>query len=108
MFKNLLNIASNERRTVTRGGQDTATSEEQKVVKVKFAHDIQALKDAGYSIANGECIELSLTAALELMPRDRRRVDAYKTLANYLQAAYGVSLIIVSRKNKKNNENDGI
>ena len=58
MFENLLQIVTGERSTVASCEQAKTAAEEHKVVKSKFMHDIQALKDAGYSLVAGEAIVL--------------------------------------------------
>ena len=60
MFENLIQIVTGERRIVTPSEQVKTDTNEQKTVKVKFAHDIQALKDAGYTLEDGENIVLRL------------------------------------------------
>ena len=83
MFKNLFQIVTGERSIVTSSEQVKTTAEEHKVVKSKFMHDIQALKDAGYSLVAGEAIVLDLKSALELMPRTERgwmRTRAWQTI----------------------------
>ena len=50
MFKNLFQIVTGERSIVTSSEQVKTTAEEHKVVKSKFMHDIQALKDAGFNV----------------------------------------------------------
>lgn len=100
MFKNLFQIVTGERSIVTSSEQVKTAAEEHKVVKSKFMHDIQALKDAGYSLVAGEAIVLDLKSALELMPRDRKRVDAYKSLADYLNKEFDCTLYVTSQKTK--------
>lgn len=65
--------------------------------------DIAALleKYSSLSLLTGLSISLTLKEALEIMPRERRRVDAYEGLKNYLKREYGIALIITSRKTKQ-------
>ena len=100
MFENLLRIVTGERSTVTPSEQAKTTAEEHKVFKSKFIHDILALKNAGYSLAAGENIVLDLKSALELMPRDRKRIDAYKSFTDYLNKEFDCNLYITSQKTK--------
>ena len=68
-------------------------------IPVKFKSDIDALeKKFGNPLPKD--IIMTLTDALELIPRDRKRVDAYKTLQKYLHER-GVNLVINSQKTKK-------
>ena len=80
---------------------NTAAKEQKKAVKTKFIHDVLALKNAGYKIEEGEEIALELKTALEIMPRDRKRVDAYKSLSDYLGRDFGCRLIVNSQKTRK-------
>ena len=100
MFKNLFQIVTGERSIVTSSEQVKTAAEEHKVVKSKFMHDIQALKDAGYSLVAGKAIVLDLKSALELIPRDRKRVDAYKSLTDYLNKEFDCTLYVTSQKTK--------
>lgn len=109
MFSSLIKIVTAERSLVTPSEPaetKTDATEEQKqtTVKYRFQHDITALKDAGYSLTPNTEISLSLKEALILLPRDRKRVDSYKSLANYLLKEYGVKLSINSQKTKQNED----
>lgn len=64
----------------------------------KYKKDIAALQE---KYGNGLSISLTLKEALEIMPRNRRRVDAYKGLKNYLKREYGIELNIKSQKTKQ-------
>ena len=103
MFRNLLRIVTGERSTVIPHEQPATEAEEQKV-KSKFIHDFNALKEAGYKIEDGDEIVLDLKTALTVMPRDRKRTDAYKTLADYLNNEFGCRLVITSQKTRKEAE----
>ena len=70
----------------------------------KYGQDIAALKKKfGNSFITGLCIRITLKEALEMMPRNRKRVDAYYGLTRYLQEEYGIILTIYSQKTKPNN-----
>ena len=76
------------------------------VIPEKFKDDIQKLfefigRDAESSCFSDLGITLSLQEALALMPRARKRADAYNPLVRYLQDEMGVTLNIVSQKSKK-------
>lgn len=101
MFENFMRIVTGERKIVTPSEQAKATAQEQKVVKQKFFHDIQALKEAGYTLSQGKQIVIDLKEALNIIPRDRKRVDAYKSLVDYLNKEFGIKLFITSQKTKK-------
>lgn len=101
MFENLYRIVTGERSIVTPSPQASIEASQPKAVnKIKFAHDIQALKDAGYMLSANSIINLTLQDALTILPRNRRRVDAYKALADYLRLEFGTSLILTSQKNR--------
>lgn len=68
-------------------------------IPVKFKSDVEALENK-YGKPLPKDIIMTLTEALELIPRDRKRVDAYKALQKYLSER-GVNLIINSQKTKK-------
>ena len=52
------------------------------------------------STQTGLSINLTLKEALALMPRNRKRIDAYAGLVSYLKREYGITLIIKSQKTK--------
>ena len=104
MFRNLIRIVTGERSTVIPHEQPATEAKEQKAVKIRFASDFKALKEAGYRIAEGEEIVMDLKTALTIMPRDRKRVDAYKSLTDYLNKEFGCRLVITSQKTRKEAE----
>ena len=69
----------------------------------KYKKDVAALegKYGNLSSLTGLSISLTLKEALEIMPRNRRRVDAYEGLRNYLKREYGIELLIKSQKTKE-------
>ena len=69
----------------------------------KYEQDITALKKKfGNSFITGLCGRITLKEALGMMPRNRKRVDAYDGLTRYLQEEYGITLTIYSQKTKPN------
>ena len=68
----------------------------------KYRKDIVGIekKYGSLSSLTGLSISLTLKEALEIMPRERRRVDAYEGLKNYLKRIYGIELTIKSQKTK--------
>ena len=73
----------------------------------KYGQDITALKKKfGNSFITGLCIRITLKEALEMMPRNRKRVDAYYGLTRYLQEEYGITLTIYSQKTKPNDHEE--
>lgn len=69
----------------------------------KYQEDIAALEEryGSFSSQTGLSINLTLREALSLMPRGRKRIDAYTGLINYLKREYGITLIITSQKSKQ-------
>lgn len=80
----------NEEKTVT----------EIKIPK-KYQDDIKALRDMyGENFKTGLCINITLKEALEIMPKERARVDAYTGLISFLKGKMGITLNIKSQKTK--------
>ena len=69
----------------------------------KYKKDIAALQEKYGNLSSlaGLSISLTLKEALEIMPRNRRRVDAYDGLKSYLKKQYGITLTIKSQKTKQ-------
>ena len=68
-----------------------------------YADDIHRLEDAlneGRPLDNGRCIEITLQDLLQIIPRKRRRIDAYRGLVSRLNKM-GVTLTINSQKSRK-------
>ena len=67
-----------------------------------YADDIHRLEDAlneGRPLDNGRCIEITLQDLLQIIPRKRRRIDAYRGLVSRLNKM-GVTLTINSQKSR--------
>lgn len=71
--------------------------------KIKFRSDIETLQERYGELVPGKRIVLSLQDALLFLPRDRKRVDAYRSLQKYLSERE-VYLTIYSNKTKKNGQ----
>ena len=69
----------------------------------KYKKDIATLQEKYGSLSSltGLSISLTLKEAIKIMPRNRRRVDAYEGLKNYLKKQYGITLTIKSQKTKQ-------
>lgn len=75
-----------------------------KPIPEKYKKDIAALEryyDCELSSLTGLCINLTLQDALFIMPRERKRIDAYKGLQSYLKKDWDITLTIKSRKTKQ-------
>lgn len=67
----------------------------------KFRADIEILqKFYGKQFKTGLAINRTLQQALEILPRERKRVDAYDALKKYLLETRGIKLTITSNKTK--------
>mgnify|MGYP007037232876 FL=1 len=76
------------------------------IIPEKFKDDIQKLQDyCGVELRSGLCIEIELSELLEILPRERRRKDAYDKLVKFLAEEMNVKLNIKSR-NYGNRRND--
>ena len=62
----------------------------------KFDDDVEALRRhyGEEQFIHGAIFELSLEEILEIVPRNRRRRDAYVSLGKYLKEQYDIKLII--------------
>lgn len=76
------------------------------IVPEQFKDDVDALCEySGLTeLSPGTRIKLSLQEALGILPRERRRIDSYKSLVRFLQDEMGVTLNIHSQKTKKYEE----
>ena len=69
------------------------------IVPDKFKADVEALeKYIGRNLENGLCIKVDLAELLTVIPRERKRADAYNTLRRFLKNEFGVDLIINKKK----------
>ncbi len=67
----------------------------------KFRADIEILQKLyGKQFKSGLKINWALQQALEILPRERKRVDAYDSLKKYLIEKWGVELTIKYNKTK--------
>ena len=68
-----------------------------------YAGDIDKLQNAlfnGRPLENGTCIEIALQDLLQIIPKKRRRIDAYRGLVSRLNRM-GVTLTINSQKSRR-------
>ena len=74
------------------------------IIPEKFKDDIERLISyCGVELRSGLCIEIELSELLEILPRERRRKDAYDKLVKFLAEEMNIKLNIKSRnyENKK-------
>lgn len=81
--------------------QEVTTPDKVKQNSSKYEAEIKALV-AEFGNLSGLCIEVDLQRLLEIVPRRRRRTDAYQGLVSELKSKLDCELIIRSRKNKSN------
>ena len=68
-----------------------------------YAGDIYKLQNAlfnGHPMESGTCIDITLQDILQIIPKKRRRVDAYRGLVSRL-GRMGVTLTINSQKSRR-------
>lgn len=71
------------------------------IVPDKFKKDIEALENyIGRKLESRLCIKVDLSELLTVIPRERKRTDAYNTLVQYLKDEFGIDLIINSKKQR--------
>ena len=105
MFDFIRGILGAERRSTTSNRLETDAAPSVIAPKDstgKYQKDIAALEEkyGKLSIQTGLSINLTLKEALALMPRGRKRIDAYAGLVSYLKREYDITLTITSQKSK--------
>ena len=71
-------------------------------IKSKFDDDVAQLKEhynteSGCCFLPGICIDITLQELLSIVPRQRKRSDAYTTLIKHLKDKYDITLNIVKK-----------
>ncbi len=101
LLSNDIGIIRSRREEIAKPDDIDKKISEKKTVPRKFQGDIEILqKRYGEEFKTGLCIKLDLQRALEIMPKERKRIDAYNSLSKYLQENEGITLIITSNKTK--------
>ena len=106
MFENLLRIVCGDRWFHTKPHQEEEAVEpdvnkpKDSPTEDKYQHEIEVLKQR-YGELEGLTIDIRLGKLLELIPKPRKRSDAYKGLVRYLRDEYNCELRITSRKSIK-------
>ena len=68
------------------------------IIPSRFREDINALTNyIGRALITGICIELSLDEIMEIIPRKRRRKDAYDKLVNFFADEMNIMVTIKSK-----------
>ena len=106
LITNLMNKFSEEAQYLE-GRQDSVSPDvngrkaNTVIIPAKFKDDIKALEDyAGRKLENGVCIKVELSELLDIVPRERRRIDAYNALVQFMKDELGVDLVISSSRKK--------
>lgn len=73
---------------------------EETVATIAPSTDDISVLEAVYGVLQGKTIEVELSALLEILPRKRKRIDAYNSLVRMLKAEKDCTLTIKSRKTK--------
>ena len=96
-------FVSNRQEENTKAEPDVIEEKTATEIKIpkKYQDDIETLQEIyGENFKTGLCINLTLKQALEIMPRERARVDAYTGLISFLKGKMGITLNIKSQKSK--------
>lgn len=106
MLKEYIKRILGSERGLDSNRQDSTTPDvidkKSSIITKKYKDDIEALQSKyGDAFKTGLCIRISLKEILELCPRERRRIDAYRGLASYLKKNWGIELKITSQKTKE-------
>lgn len=87
-------------------GREVSEPVENKMISesnnVKKSTEVEILSNFYGGLQEGMRIEIDLNRILQILPRNRRRADAYKGLRAELKSQ-GVELIITSKRHKKPN-----
>lgn len=109
MFDEFINQILGDERVVVPSHQENKAEPdviEEKTAEIKipkkYQEDIESLKGIYQGdFKTGLCINLTLQDALKILPRERKRVDAYRGLVSFLKEKMGIELNIKSQKSKQ-------
>lgn len=73
---------------------------------LSIEQEIEVLAQHVGGIASGMTIEIDLRELLEICPHKRRKADSYYQLKKQLHDQYNVELVITSRTNKNQKDNE--
>ena len=107
MVMNLYSIIFGENDSFLRGREAEVEPFDKQIttthiVPKKFREDVAALTEyiGAEKFKSGLTIEVSLAELLGIVPRNRKRTDAYDSLAKYLKSELDITLTIkTSKKN---------
>ena len=98
-------VAADQQHQEEEPDVEVVKEEEEKPKKIethtpsKYDNDIRALEEK-YGNLDGKEITIDLQTLLQLVPRERRRIDAYRGLLSYLEDKRNCKITITSRKTK--------
>ena len=109
MFDEFINQILGDERVVVSSHQENKAEPdviEEKTAEIripkKYQEDTESLKGIYQGdFKTGLCINLTLQDALKILPRERKRVDAYRGLVSFLKEKMGIELNIKSQKSKQ-------
>ena len=106
MLKEYIKRILGSERGLDSNRQDSTTPDvidkKSSIITKKYKDDIEALQSKyGDAFKTGLCIRITLKEILEVCPRERRRIDAYRGLASILEKNWGIELKITSQKTKE-------
>lgn len=109
MFDEFINQILGDERVVVPSHQENKAEPdviEEKTAEIripkKYQENIESLKGIYQGdFKTGLCINLTLQDALKILPRERKRVDAYRGLVSFLKEKMGIELNIKSQKSKQ-------
>ncbi len=109
MFDEFINQILGDERVVVPSHQENKAEPdviEEKTAEIripkKYQEDIETLKGIYQGdFKTGLCINLTLQDTLKFLPRERKRVDAYRGLVSFLKEKMGIELNIKSQKSKQ-------
>ena len=99
---NLVDLGRREEKDLNKESAiESLVSKEQSIAKNKEINsELEILAKEFGELSNGKQIEIELNRILLLLPRKRRKVDAYKGIRSVLKRM-GVELIIKSKKRNR-------
>ena len=102
-FRRYYHLVSNRQEENIKAVPDVTEEKTATEIKIpkKYQNDIETFREIyGENFKTGLCIDLTLKEALEIIPRERKRTDAYTGLVSYLSKELGIKLTIKSQKSK--------
>lgn len=99
----LLDLGGRQDGVLTHESPSIEPVDEKTSIELKETNELAILEREFGELTKGKRIEIDLRRLLDLIPRDRRKADAYKGVRSKL-TKLGVELVITSRHPKKNKD----